>query len=138
MITFTSLTKRLSLYYLVQDTMITRCEVDKLIDSCENNTERLVILGFVELRLAALEICNMSAFNIRGKWLLVKDIKNNEKKCLFLSSNIDKLLFSLPPMPKDPREVRGIVLKVAERAGIRATPTDLRRLSNNKQLQTSI
>lgn len=109
--------------------MITRCEVDMLIDSCENNTERLVILAFVELRLAALEICNMSVFNIRGKWLLVKDIRNNEKKFLFLSSNIDKLLFSLPPMPKDPREVRGIVLKVAERDGIKATPTDLRSFS---------
>jgi hypothetical protein len=112
--------------------MITRCEVDKLIGSCENNTERLVILALVDLRLAALEICNMSAFNIRGKWLLVKDIRNNEKKCLFLSSNIDKLLFSLPPMPKDPREVREVVLKVADRAGIKATPTDLRRFSDNK------
>ena len=118
--------------------MITRCEVDKLIDSCENNTERLVILAFVELRLAALEICNISIFNIRGKWLLVKDIRNNEKKCLFLSNNIDKLLFSLPRMPDDPREVREVVLKVAERAGIKATPTDLRRLSNNKQLKKDI
>ncbi len=118
--------------------MITRCEVDKLIDSCEDNTERLVILAFVELRLAALEICNISIFNIRGKWLLVKDITNNKKKCLFLSNNINKLLFSLPRMPKDPREVREVVLKVAERAGIKATPTDLRRLSNNKELQTLI
>lgn len=111
--------------------MITRCEVDKLIKSCQNNTERLVILALVDLRLAALEICNMSVFNIRGKWLLVKDITTNEKKCLFLPSHIDKLLFSLPPMPKDPREVREVVLRVAERAGIKATPTDLRRFSNN-------
>ncbi len=108
--------------------MITRGEVDKVIDSCENNTERLVILALIDLKLAALEICNMSIFNIWGNWLLVKDIRNNEKKCLFLSSNINKLLFSLPPMPKDPREVREVVLKVAERAGIKATPTDLRRL----------
>lgn len=114
--------------------MITRCEVDKLIDSCENNTERLVILAFVELGLAALEICNISIFNIHGKWLLVRDITNDKIKGLFLSSNIDKLLFSLPRMPEDPREVREVVLKVAERAGIRATPTDLRKLSNNKQL----
>lgn len=113
--------------------MITRCDFDKMIDSCENNTERLVIFALVDLKLAAFEICNMSAFNIRGKWLLVKDVGNNEKKYLFLSSNIDKLLFSLPPMPKDPREVREVVLNVAERAGIKATPTDLRRLSNSHE-----
>ncbi len=117
---------------------MTRCEVDMLIDSCENNTERLVILALIDLRLAALEICNISVFNIRGKWLLIRDIKSNEKKCLFLSGDIDKLLFSLPPMPKEPRGVREVVLKVAERAGIKATPTDLRRFSDNKRRRVII
>lgn len=115
--------------------MITRCEVDMLIDSCENNTERLVIFAFVDLGLAALEICNISIFNIHGKWLVVKDITSNKKKGLFLPSNIDKLLCSAPRMPKDPREIREVVLKVAERADIKATPTDLRRFSDNGATQ---
>ncbi len=111
--------------------MPTRHEVDEMISSCENNTERLVILAFAELGLAALEVCSLSLFSIRGEWLVVRDIRNNKKKGLLLPKSIEKLLLSLPRMPKDPREIRKIVLRVAERAGIEATPTDLRRLSSN-------
>lgn len=111
--------------------MLTRSEVDEMINSCENNTERLVILAFAELGLAALEVCSLSLFSIRGEWLVVRDIRNNNKKGLLLPKSIERLLLSLPRMPKDPREIRKIVLRVAERAGIDATPTDLRILSSN-------
>ncbi len=110
--------------------MLTGHEVDEMIRSCENNTERLVILAFAELGLAALEICNLSIFNIYGRWLVVEDIRNS-KRGLLLSGNIERLLFSLPRMPKNPRQIRETVLRVAKRAGIYATPTDLRRFSSN-------
>ncbi len=109
--------------------MLTRREVDEMIRSCENNAERLVILAFAELGLTALEICNLSIFNIYGRWLVVEDMRNS-KKGLLLPGNIEKLLFTLPRMPKNPREIREMVLRVAERTGIYATPTDLRMFAN--------
>ena len=112
--------------------MLTRCEVDTLIDSCENNTERLVILAFSQLGLAASEICYLSLFNIiHGRWLVIKDT-GNRKRGILLPGNIEKILYSAPRNPKNPREVREIVLTVAGRAGIKATPTDLRRFFDNK------
>ncbi len=110
--------------------MLTRFEVNELIGSCENYAERLVILAFAELGLTALEICNLSIFNIYGRWFVVEDIRNN-KRGFLLSGNIEKLLFFLPRMPKNPREIKEMVLRVAERTGIYATPTDLRRFSSN-------